>query len=219
MRNIKFYYLGISGVTSYEEAVNILKIFKECVQKVKKKIHHKLLLGILVSEDLEPKNPRMADILEIFEITSSIKNFRQQSVQTSIHFCSLSKISNFEKIDRLLQVLYINNLCRILQINNFKESYLKFLKKVKKNFPKLKIILQLNPNNLNIKTLKKLKVLQIVDAVLIDSSGGRGIEFNSEHYLNFLRLLKSLNTEISVGFAGGLTPKNVKRKILELKAV
>jgi phosphoribosylanthranilate isomerase len=68
-----------------------------------------------------------------------------------------------------------------------------------------------------LKIIQSLEKENVINALLIDPSRGRGVEFDTEVSVNLFNKLKSLTRGISIGFAGGLTPENVNEKIIELK--
>jgi phosphoribosylanthranilate isomerase len=85
------------------------------------------------------------------------------------------------------------------------------INQIKSHFPKLKTILQVS----NFTFLEQIQRYHI-DYVLIDASRGRGIPFHLDESIEVHHIL-SRNTPALLGFAGGLSPENVKDRIYAIR--
>jgi hypothetical protein len=52
-------YVGVTGITKSEEVSKIIGLFKKYQEKIPTKIYHQLLIGLLISQDLKPRNLRI----------------------------------------------------------------------------------------------------------------------------------------------------------------
>lgn len=211
-------YVGITGASSVLEADAIRGEFKKAGFPI---ATHKGSIGILVSDGTissEPTSNRKYPALE--KVPDILKASR--GVLPAIHYGTrradiaeqVSKIFNFRNI-------YDDDLCRALQLN-IDYPDIDEVKKIKKDFPEMRIILPITKNimeNDSNSGISKAISHYSPEYVLIDFSRGRGKEMRAEQIeraVTLYREIKKGNPEITVGFAGGLCGLNVGEKINEL---
>jgi phosphoribosylanthranilate isomerase len=211
-------YIGITGITQPKEVKNIATLFKSYQKKISIEIYHKLLIGLLISQNLKLKNLRMVSPSAALKILTTIEKFKSNGIEASIHIrIPFQSELNFKRHLLFLSKVYNRNLCKIIQINNFQPRLIPQLRKIKNALPEVAIILPVAHNFKNFNTIRNLEKIGLVDAILIDSSKGRGIEFDVKKSVVLFNKLRVLTKKVSIGFAGGLNPKNVNRKIVQLK--
>jgi phosphoribosylanthranilate isomerase len=87
------------------------------------------------------------------------------------------------------------------------------VKRIKDTYPKLSIILQVS----GFSSLEKVKSYYgFCDYILIDSSKGRGIEFNLNEVVKAYRTIQEY-IPTTIGIAGGFSPENVRGRVLDLR--
>ncbi len=208
-------YIGITGISSYNEAQETLKIYNKF--KFNSNTKHILMIGCsLTNKTLEGNsllNKRYPDFSEIKSIFRLIKN----NALTMIHYETTDGEKLSEQVFKIFKDLYDNNICRALQLNvsepNFNE-----VKKIKEKLPLLKIVFQLRPE-----IIKKYSDEEIINLIklyenslsyiLIDPSCGKGLELNPIESLKFYNLLHINFPNLNLGFAGGLNSDNIKNTI------
>ena len=101
------------------------------------------------------------------------------------------------------------------------KEYPEELKKIKNRYGGMKLILQVSKRDVApfdpkciIRYVEPLK--ENIDYILIDASLGKGGEFEAYHCANIYKEVASVFPEITLGFAGSLSDKNVYPRVTEL---
>jgi phosphoribosylanthranilate isomerase len=208
-------YIGVTGLTTLNEVTSTLKYFNAARYKG---CLHVPMLGFLVSYKCleygfnpgDRKHPKLRDLSALLSEAKKDTN-----AFVTIHYYTKNTSQLYEEISKVLKLndIYERELCDGVQLNSVwppKEEVLK----IKENFPRLKIILQLPGGATNGMSAQQVsnKVKNdypYVEHVLIDPSGGKGQPFDINRSTEIYNALKSTGFNGNVGFAGGLCGENV----------
>ncbi len=208
-------YVGITGPTTTEEVEFCVKEFQAAGYTMSSP--HVPMLGFLVSYKTlsgEPGNrryPKFADLPGLLERAKS-------DTFPMIHYNSREHETLADQVSRVFDPNY--DLCKFIQLNvvwpNVQEVQL-----MKRRFPKLQVILQLSARAMEFRSYEEIldKVARYEDNiayVLIDPSGGAGLEFQLGHSLFLNHKLRERFPYLTIGFAGGLSGENVRNKVTEI---
>lgn len=211
MRN----YIGVSGPVNISDVCVIISAFENAGDYINSEyapmigflVNKKTLHGIPPKEGKIPhqRYPAVSKLV-------TMMNYSKGKAINAIHFSP--KENEFsEDIIKLFEIdeIYAKGLCRTLQLNTpFPEK--KQLEKILKNFPEMEIILQLPRETLSGEKLgEKVKgYSDLIKAVLIDSSGGRGEELDIDLTAKCYEKIREKNSQLIIGGAGGLYGVNVR---------
>lgn len=211
---IKRNYIGITGFTEKKQVLDTLN-YINLIESEKN-----YMFGFLVSKKTlnfeEIKNKRylnfksFKELKDLMDLTSNRPN-----IVNMIHFNTNNREFSKELIPLLTE---LGNSVEAIQFNlGFIE--LNEYKKIRKEFPNIKLLFQLNNTileNYSIQeiylTLKEIKF----EYMLIDLSGGKGTGLDPKHLINSYKEFDTKNLNINIGIAGGLSPDNVEDTIKEL---
>eukprot|EP01101_Sappina_pedata_P011648 TRINITY_DN7862_c0_g1_i1.p1 TRINITY_DN7862_c0_g1~~TRINITY_DN7862_c0_g1_i1.p1 ORF type:complete len:296 (-),score=97.71 TRINITY_DN7862_c0_g1_i1:65-916(-) len=243
MASSKGYYVGLTGITSIEQATQLLQSFDSNPNPNK----HRAMFGYLITNDTVsngvcsesqknksryPSIATLQSILDSYPVSPHPMN--------TIHFESdhqdLFGDQMIELFEKHLAKYYANGVCRAVQINIARPD-LQQLDKVLSKFPELEIILQVRPEVLKtdggsqrdsdaVVEILRPYADEIVSGrtqprirhLLIDPSCGAGIEFDPAFCSNLHEAFKKAFPLVDIGFAGGLSTKNVTSKIEQLRS-
>ena len=207
-------YIGITGPTTIADTRAICREFSDAGYTLE--TPHQPMLGFLVSYKTLNAQPTTNKRYPKIEELSQLLQATEGEVFTMIHYNSRETDTLANQVSQIFNPLYDSGLCRALQLNIVLPP-LKEVKKIKQQFPDLKIVLQVQNNLVYEKT--PTEVITIFkpyeghfDYVLIDPSGGRGLEFNMNKSLALHSWLQHTHQEIGIGFAGGFTGENVTKR-------
>lgn len=200
-------YIGVSCFTDVEQ----LKIATTFLPE---QVYHKFMVGLSVSykslRGLPLKNKWQKRMIEPQKINSLL--LPDPRFLNIIHYSGDDP--NYLSPDLFLLNHRTNEHLHGFQLN-FVWPSVQIIEKIRRYFPDLILILNLFPPNLaavdNNPTKLKHKLLpyrQLLDAVLIDSSGGQGQLLDPNQIFSYLSGL--FDTGLGIGFAGGLTPDNLQ---------
>lgn len=213
-------YIGITGFTSKSEIQSTLDLFVR--HGITLQTDRIPMIGILVTEETlrlgaHAKKERYPPFKEIPELLKIAKG----KCFTTIHYHS--KNPGFaEEVRELLSYkrIYENGLCRGLQLNLTDPSS-REIQKVRKSFPQLAIILQLNPSLLstNVKYVSFITKYdyRMVEYFLVDHSRGKGKPIDLTFATTVYKILKSRGIRNGIGFAGGFSHINISNHIRYLR--
>jgi phosphoribosylanthranilate isomerase len=212
-------YIGITGITSADEAIHAVKSF-EANKKSHRQTGHQLMLGVLVSYKTlkigaHPTKRRYPPLREIPEILEAVKGkcfpVLHYNTRTPEFVGELRRLLEF-------QDLYRKGLVRGVQLNINAPSPTQ-VAAVSQRYAKLSIILQFNQSPHNITNYPQLArdYGGSADYVLIDPSRGTGLAFAHSHAVTQYAQLRQC-APWGIGFAGGLSPENIKSKLSRLKS-
>ncbi len=218
-------YIGVTGI----ERSNNLEIYKYFPETL---YSHDLMLGCIVSYKsianlkTNPLTLTKQEMLDVFRKTVDIN---YEKLFLTFHYFTKSldkvrpeireKVSHIvtkplsEQIKELLFEIYeeydtVKPAFRIgVQINiSWPDDY--EIRKIKKKYPQLEIILQISDFE---RLEEKIKQYE-VEHVLIDTSRGRGIEFEIDDVIDVYKIIRE-NSNSLIGFAGGFSPQNVEERV------
>lgn len=212
-------YVGVTGVDSEQAAKGIAQIFKEA-GLTKERASHKAMAGYLVS--LESITRGFADNTKyppIYRLHRLMSQTAKDGILNALHYYSADPEQISAPLTGLLkrESLISDGLVQAVQIN-IPWPGITQLDDLKQSFPELGVILQLGPRVIEATPHDQIpfrlnKYALLADYVLIDSSGGKGREFTVEDILPFYEAVKASDLDITVIFAGGFSPDNVRKRI------
>jgi len=211
-------YVGITGPVNIQETMDICNEFYEAGYTMK--TPHIPMLGFLVSyktlNGQGTKNRRYPPINELPELLQAVNG----KALTMIHYNSREMNSLSDQIFKLFDDIYEENLCRSLQLNIVWPD-IEQITKIKENYPKMNIVFQLSHKATEGKIPREISegvkyYGDLLDYVLIDPSGGRGMPFHLKSSIEIYKELRKQCPGLTIGFAGGFDGENVAPRLKEL---
>ncbi|MBI2151421.1 hypothetical protein HYU21_01700 [Candidatus Woesearchaeota archaeon] len=211
-------YVGITGPTTIADTRALCSEFSDAGYTLNKP--HQPMLGFLVSyktlNGQPTTNKRYPKVNELSQLLQATEG----TVFTMIHYNSRETDTLAQQVALIFNRLYSDKLCQALQLNIMLPPHQE-IKKIKEQFPDMQIILQVQNSLIYEKTpMEIVNVLKhyegCPDHILIDPSGGRGIEFNVNKSLALYSWVKQTIPYLSIGFAGGFTGQNVATRCQEI---
>lgn len=208
-------YVGITGPVMKNEVTALCTEFYNAGFNMSSR--HIPMLGFLVSQKTlnyvsidNLRYPWFGELPYLLEETNG-------SVLTMIHYNSREKATLSSQVEKIFNQIYNNSLCRALQLNIVWPD-VNEVKKIKDKFPEMILVFQASHNAVLGKAESEVadKIAlygKNIDYVLIDPSGGRGLEFDLNHSLSLYNKLKKSVSYLTMGFAGGFTGENVRKRI------
>ncbi len=204
-------YVGITGPINRHEVESICREFSDAGYSMESP--HIPMLGFLVSyktlNGQSTKNRRYSPVNGIPELLRATDG----KVLTMIHYNTKEMETLYEQVSKIFNGIYDSNLCHAIQMNIVWPDAIQ-VKKIKDRFPNLSIVFQASHNAMADKSPKDIvdrlqSYGSSLNYVLIDPSGGRGLEFDLESSLAVYSELREQLPRLTVGFAGGFTGENV----------
>ncbi|MDP3990124.1 MAG: hypothetical protein Q8Q01_02870 [archaeon] len=206
-------YVGITGFTTGKEVRTLgdyaLTILPES---------HQLMLGYVVTDKrLADKSSRGTNSPAFNDLPDLIQAAPVGTLPM-IHYFTSNPATLVDDLTTVFQTgdLFEKNLCTAVQLNQLWPE-LDYLEELKIKFSGLQIVLQLP------KTALKESIEQIINKaivysglaeyVLLDPSGGEGIDFRPRKILDLLERLPSVLPKATFGIAGGFSAENVSSHI------
>ncbi len=217
MPQISKNYVGVSGVASVEEAKEVVRLAKKAGFSVKS--GHILMIGLQASYNslnygLSAGNMRVPHLDMLSPILSTAKG----DAFTTIHYYTKWPERLVDELAVLLRHngIYEAGLLGGVQINGVWPTKHQILE-INNMFPHIKIILQMSKmvtgGLTDAQVAEKLAgEYENVDYILLDSSYGRGIEFDQEGVASMYKTLRDGGVRSGIVIAGGLTGANVGEK-------
>lgn len=211
-------YIGITGPVNIQETRFICSEFSEAGYSMDSP--HIPMLGFLVSyktlNGQSVQNRRYPKLNEIPNMLTATEG----KVFTMIHYNSKEMDSLSDQVAKIFEGIYENNLCRAIQLNIVWPN-LKEVETIKAKYPDMQIVFQASHKAMEGKTPKMIAegIKTYGDAlnyVLIDPSGGRGLEFDLKSSVLLYTELKEHCPDLCIGFAGGFNGENVALKVEDL---
>ncbi len=234
-------YIGITGFKTKEEIIKTANAFKENYEKCRAyKSPHEPMFGFLCSNKrLEDKlsegtqSPAFIQLKELIDYAVDADSLKKCIPMIHYHTENAGKTSGFsapieqsspgkEKLaDEIKEVFErIYDKCKAVQLNMTWPA-IEQVEKIKKEFPDMQIVFQLNKYALKdagieavVKRTKEYE--KFVDYVLIDPSGGLGAEFDLEKSTELMTAIENEMKNKTIGIAGGLDGENVKEKVVTI---
>lgn len=206
-------YIGVTGPVTKEEVLGICNLFENF--GFYDNPLFRPMIGILAFyktlNKIRVENKRYPELRIIPELLNEMKTgtFR------TIHYNSKETDSLSEQVYELAHKSYYKNLLDGLQLN-ITYPPISHIEKIKRIFPRLKIIFQANAGVLNSgskeEIAKNIKEYgKLINYVLIDASGGKGENLNIQYSADLANEIKEFSPDINIGFAGGFNGSNVKK--------
>jgi len=180
------------------------------------------MFGIL-SSDKRLDNPFQEGTMSpaICNLSEALEAVPKWGLPT-IHYHTKEKEKLNSHIRAILTVdgIYYYGLCKAVQLN-VDWPPLDQINKILKEFTKLDLVLQLPrraTEGLSLKEIAKRskEYDALVKYALIDSSGGKGVEFDLEYGIELMNALNEAMPNTRIGIAGGLDGGNVKSLVSEI---
>jgi hypothetical protein len=206
-------YVGVTGAVFEEEVKAIVDSFER--NGLTMNGSHVPMSGLLVSYQTldsrsKPGNKRHPKLEDI----PSLLRAHGNKAFTTIHFNTRRPETLSKDISSIFELegIYEKGLCRGLQLNIAWPPN-EEVNEIKSKYPDMKIILQLSKRATEGLSLEEivLKTATYLNAdyVLVDPSGGKGLEFDAEYSATLYKRLKGGGVKATIGFAGGLSGNNV----------
>jgi len=214
-------YVSVTGVKDFEEVKGIMQEFAKA-NFFKEASGYFPAVGFLVSEKtLYGKRTRNLRFPEFKELPALVEVANRTTVPV-IHYNSRNLDSLAKQVRDAMQEVYARGICRHIQLNTDWPPVSE-IEKIKKDFEDLTITLQVGfkaMDGLSIDeiAIKVASYREFLDYVLIDPSKGRGVDLDIDHSTLLYKEIKSLRSDYSIVFAGGLSGDNVEevlRKVIE----
>ncbi|MAE68540.1 hypothetical protein CL635_01895 [bacterium] len=198
-------YIGVSAVTTTEEAQAVSASF--IAQDITFESSHTPMVGFLLSREQPEDRPlsslRYTELGSVSKLIGSV----DVHVGTALHYETSYPESLTDDICALLETLSKNKLPSALQLNvEFFEGLSDSFKEIRRQYPDILLILQ----------LRSLQLPQSIaqfgdslDYILIDSSCGKGERVDTKRAIEMYHEIQVKMPEVTVGFAGGLSPENL----------
>ncbi len=201
-------YVGVSSASSVEDAKSMLKLIQESGFTMQTK--HIPMMGFQISQKQG---------MQLDQLPSMLESVKGEVFTTTHHHIEMS----WQLVHEIVTVLdyegiYKNGLIGGVQINgSFPFPF--EVKKLKDDYPELRITLQVHPSKGSIRDMAKYlaKNYKAVDYVIIDPSEGKGIELDVAQTVRTYNILKDNGFNANIVLAGNLNGDNVIKKITEFK--
>ena len=215
-------YVGVTGPVNKKEVRQICEEFARANYTMESS--HVPMLGFLVSHKTlkgeETKNRRYPLFKDLEEMLIETKG----ETFNMIHYNSREMSTLASQISRLFSEtgIYENGLCRALQMNIVWPD-VNQVGKIQDSFPELKIVFQASEMAMKNKTPQEIaqgikEYGDNLDYILIDPSGGNGMSFELEDFLETYYQIKSTSPGLSLGLAGGFDGTNVFSRVEEIES-
>lgn len=213
-------YVGIAGIAQLHHAGAVATALAAAFDRHPT---HGPMLGYQVSLDtlagLPSRNVRFPPIDLLCDLLAATSGL----VVTSLHYRTRpgERETLAEQVRTLFRTrgMYRRGLCRALQLNVRWPDPAQ-LAVIRRTFPELEIILQLGSGSLRAEpaelTARLAAYDRLVQAVLLDPSGGRGIALDVRHLRPRYDLVRSTLPDVLVGFAGGLGDEDILERLDEI---
>ena len=231
-------YLGITGPVTREEVDALCKEFSDANYKnysiqnhstpnppAPNQPTHLLMLGFLVSyktlHGQTTTNRRYFSIEQISKLVTGLP----PSVLPMIHYNSREMETLAEQVTKIFDEateagMYATGLCRALQLNIVWPNAAQ-VGEIKNKFPAMRLVFQASQKAMEGRTPTEIaegirSYGDVFSYVLIDPSGGKGIEFDIQHSLAVYNTVRNKLPDLTVGFAGGFTGDNVTERVEQI---
>ena len=212
-------YVGVTGFKSEEEIKKLSDVFLENGFSGGE---YAAMLGIIVS------NNRLADINSRGNKSPPAKTlpFLLENVPKwaipMMHYFTDNKNKLAEEVKFLFSIggMYDKNICKAVQLNAAWPS-VDQVEEIVKKFPGIMITLQIPKFAMDGLALEEIakrarNYEDLIKWVLIDPSGGLGIDFDLEAGANLMNAIKERMPDTTVGIAGGFYHENVEERVMKL---
>jgi hypothetical protein len=209
-------YIGISGIGHYEQHVALFDIaWRERIDK----LGHFLMIGVQATsktqvQDVENKRGQMWHPVGD-SIADAAVSEDSGLTRPYVH-CAFQKEEDLEQgLENIMS--RTRHYVRGIQFNGLpwvRRDYKPFLHEFKEKYPNKSVIMQASgsilDNHSPAELAQELTGME-ADYVLLDPSGGLGIELNLNALEPYIDEIYQRQLPISVGIAGGLEAQNIER--------
>lgn len=212
-------YIGVTGITTLNEASQIARLFEE-LRLNDSDSRHRGMAGYLVSlktlsdASYHPKYPRVNQLPDLLRITAPYS-------LNSIHYHTHEPQTLYHQLNGLMEDLASRGVRpEVLQFN-LAWPPVDDIHRLRSDYPDLKVVLQIDPTIVDDNPTQagnKLKVYHTaIEYVLLDSSRGHGQELIPPRLVDTCRIVRDILPDTTFIFAGGLTNTNVALKVKEIR--
>ncbi len=211
-------YVGITGPVNIQETDDICREFSEAGYSMASP--HIPMLGFLVSyktlngqSTQNRRYPHLNTLPDLLRVTDG-------KVLTMIHYNSKEIDTLSNQVDQVFNGIYENGLCRAIQLNIVWPEISQVVR-IKERYPDMQIVFQASHKVMDGKTSSQIAqgirdYGDLINYVLIDPSGGRGIPFDLGSSVALYLELRERCSDLTIGFAGGFTGKNVVPRVSKI---
>jgi len=206
-------YIGITGFKTKNEVKEVSKLFEENLGKINNS--HTAMFGFVTS------TKRLEDYTKPGKTSPAVRDLQDlvYAVPDSFFPVLHHFTTNLNRLyDEVCQLHLQTGYGWGLQINSV-WPLSDQVRRIKGAYPNKKIILQI-PKEAIEKTEREIeypgrlkKYSGLIDYVLIDPSGGLGMDFDTTSCINLMNFTSEILPEVGVGLAGGLCASNVATQI------
>ncbi|HLF54492.1 MAG TPA: hypothetical protein VI612_02120 [Candidatus Nanoarchaeia archaeon] len=213
-------YVGVTGIVSTQEVEAVINEFSSAGYSMTSP--HIPMLGVLASFkslNAQPTSRRYPRI----ELLPELMRAAAGKAFTAVHYNTSDAIYTLcGQVKKVFDGIYQGGLCRALQLN-VPWPEVRQVGFIRQDMPEMQILLQLSQRAMTgltpKETAERVKLYGgLLSYVLIDPSGGRGLEFDLQKSLEVYRELREQTPGLTIGFAGGLTGANVEERARLLTA-
>jgi len=211
-------YVGVTGPVTAQETKDICREFSQAGYTME--ISHIPMLGFLVSYKTLCGQPTQNRRYPLVNTLSDLLRATDQKVLTMVHYNSkeINTLSN--QVAQIFDGIYEEGLCGAIQLNIVWPD-INQVAKIKELYPEMQIVFQASHHAMDGKKANQvaegIKMYgNSLSYVLIDPSGGRGLEFELDSSVVLYSELKEKCPDLTIGFAGGFTRENVTPRVKAL---
>lgn len=210
-------YVGITGITMTDEVDALVEAFQKA--DLKPDAQHTGMLGFLVAKEMAQNKPplsprRVKDRDTLVRLAECVDG----DALSVVHYECKDEPHFADSLIPLLKDLYEGKLCKTVQLNTTPTptEVIRLLSV----YPDLRLIYQIRPALMKEGMPTVIAQIQrhrdAFQYALIDPSCGQGVEGDVGEAIALRNRLKECMPEMTVGFAGGYSCYNVRRRTYEL---
>jgi len=212
-------YVGITGPVSIKETKDICKEFSKAGYSIYSQ--HLPMLGFLVSYKTLNGQPTQNRRYPPVNIIQDLLQATDRQVLTMIHYNSKETDELSHQVAQIFDGIYEDGLCRAIQLNIVWPE-INQIARIKEQYPEMQVVFQASHKTMENKAPTQIVqgikgYRDLIDYVLIDPSGGRGIPFDLDYSIAIYLELREQCPNLTVGFAGGFTGENVAPKLEKIE--
>jgi len=208
-------YIGITGFINPQQVEATAQIF----QSSSLPEGYTAMFGILTGPNHWKKGRQTDRFPDATKIEDTLAAVPKWAFPT-IHYCDHDERDFPNDALALLQPLYEKGIVKGVQLNMTRPE-ISGVARLKQQMPNLQIVYQLSQEESKQQNISDIVTATkpydvFIDYVLVDPSGGAGIEFETMRGINLMNALGS-EMHATIGIAGGLSGRNVFQKVKEIQ--
>lgn len=212
-------FIGVTGIQNHIQLNKLLSCITELQEK-----NFRLRLGYIFTDAYFDSGEMHRRGISLEEMRKCVSQNLGSLAQHVMHFsCDDDPAKTIAHLDCFFSQPEFHKV-DVLQLNELYPQYEKqILSEIHNHHPNLEIIYVLNKHHLiqsgDEICARLMDVIPFISDILLDVSGGKGIEFVPNNFSNLIVRLKEYGEQFNVGlnFTGGFSPTNVGEKILHLR--